>query len=60
MAIKDIIEHLQYDKCDCPVDYREGLEVVNGECPNHLNSKLLVDGVRIDIYAKVKSRLDKK
>lgn len=62
MAIKDLLERLSYSKCDCPVDYREEIGIVNGVCPKHPKSNLLVDGIRIEIYQKVmqQKRFDSK
>lgn len=49
---KDILNRLSYSKCDCKIDYRPEIGVVNGVCPKHENSRLLVDGVRIEHYQK--------
>lgn len=50
---KEILTRLSYSKCDCDVDYRPEIGIVNGICPNHPDSKLLVDGVRIEHYQKM-------
>ena len=63
MAIKELLPHLSYSLCDCQIDYREELGIVNGQCKYHPNSKLMVDGVRMEVYLKAlkeKQRLDKK
>lgn len=50
---KEILNRLSYSKCSCPIDYRETIGIVNGVCPKHEKSKLLVDGVRIELYQKI-------
>ncbi len=62
MAMKDLIAYLNYGKCDCDVDYREEIGVVNGVCPKHPNSELMVKGVRVGVFLKEleKRKLDKK
>lgn len=52
MAIKDLLEYLSYSKCDCPVDYREELGIVNGVCPVHKDSVLMVNGVRMEVFQR--------
>jgi hypothetical protein len=52
MAIKDLLEYLSYSKCDCSVDYRETLGIVNGVCPHHKDSVLMVNGVRMEVFQK--------
>lgn len=56
MLNKEILDRLSYSKCDCPIDYRANLGVVNGICPKHPESKLLIDGT----YAEAKRRPEKK
>lgn len=62
MAIQDLVEYLNYSKCDCAVDYREDLGIVNGVCPKHSNSELLVKGVRVNVFLREleKKKLDKR
>lgn len=50
---KDVLKRLSYSKCDCEVDYRPVIGIVNAICPRHENSRLLVDGVRIEHYQKM-------
>lgn len=52
MAIKELLERLSYSKCDCPIDYREEIGIVNGVCPNHKDSVLMVDGVRMEVFQR--------
>lgn len=52
MAIKELLEYLSYSKCDCPIDYREELGIVNGVCPKHSGSVLMVNGVRMEVFKK--------
>lgn len=62
MAIKDLLERLSYSKCDCPVDYREELGIVNGVCPNHKDSVLTVNGIRMEVFQREmqKRKVDNK
>lgn len=53
MAIKELLSRLSYSACDCAIDYREEIGVVNGVCNNHDGSVLLVDGVRMEVYQQV-------
>lgn len=53
MLDKEVLEHLSYSKCDCPIDYKAELGIVNAVCPKHSNSTLLVDGIHIEIYSKM-------
>jgi hypothetical protein len=52
MAIKEILDKLSYSKCACPIDYREEIGIVNGVCPKHKDSVLMVNGVRMEVYMK--------
>lgn len=56
MAIEEIIDKLRYSKCDCPIDYKEELGIVNGVCPKHAHSVLLVNGVRLEVLKKAVDR----
>ncbi len=56
MAIKNLLEHLSYSECDCPVDYREELGIVNGVCPKHKGSVLLVNGIRMSVLLKLREQ----
>lgn len=62
MAIEQLLQNLKYSKCDCPIDYRESLGIVNGVCPNHKDSVLMVNGVRMEVFQKMmqKQKLDTK
>ena len=62
MAIKELIEHLSYNGCNCPVDFKEDLGIVNGVCPRHKKSVLLVKGVRVEVFLRElnKRKLDRK
>jgi hypothetical protein len=61
MAIKELLEHLSYSKCDCQIDYREELGIVNGVCPKHLGSVLMVNGVRMEAFKRAleQKKIDK-
>lgn len=59
MDFKEILTHLEYSACDCEVDYKPELHVVNGKCPNHPKSFLLVDGVPVEFYERVAKKFDK-
>lgn len=62
MAIKDLLEHLKYSGCGCPIDVKEDLGVVNGVCLRHPDSVLLVNGARVGIVLRElkKKKVDKK
>lgn len=63
MFDEEILKRMSYSKCDCPPDYKKGLGIVNGICPNHDKSRLLLDGIPIEAYKKImetKKKVDKK
>ena len=35
------------------MDYRPEIGIINGVCPKHSNSKLLVDGIRLEHYQRM-------
>lgn len=59
MVIEEMLKHLKYSKCNCEVDYKKDLGIINGQCPVHAKSMLLVDGLRVEAFIKLK-KLDRK
>lgn len=59
MFTEEILQHLSYT-CGCPLDVRKDIGVVNGKCPNHKKSTLLVDGMPIEAYKKFLEKKAKK
>lgn len=59
---KELLKALKYSACDCAIDYKEKLGIVNGICPNHSNSHLMINGIRADAIQKLKpkKKLDNK
>lgn len=49
MFTEEVLNHLSY-KCECPLDIKKDLGVVNGICPNHPDNKLLFDGMDLNTY----------
>jgi len=56
MFTENVLSHLSY-KCECPLDIKKDLGIVNGICPNHPENKLLFDGMDLKAY---KTFLEKK
>lgn len=50
MPIKELLKHLKYSRCDCPIDFRKTIGVINGRCPRHSDSVLLVNGLPYEFY----------
>jgi hypothetical protein len=62
MAIEELLPHLKYSKCDCAIDYKADLGIVNGICPQHPKSVLLINGRNMEAHKRyIESRkLDKE
>lgn len=50
MAIRDLLEYLKYNNCDCKV--RIDKDKVRGTCSNHPNSVLLVGKARVGVVLR--------
>lgn len=60
MFDKELLKRMKYSRCECPVDVRPSLGIVNGVCPRHSGSRLLIDGVPVEIYGRVLEAKKKK
>lgn len=52
MEVEEMLKHLSYKGCDCPIDRRENVGIINGFCPIHRGG-LLFDGIPIETYKKL-------
>ena len=63
MFTEEVLAHLSYE-CECPLDIKEDLGIVNGVCPKHPKNVLLFDGITIEAYKKNlienRKKLDRK
>ena len=57
MLEKEVLERLSYKNCNCEIDVRNDIGIVNAICPNHYGSILMFDGVPVKDYLRL---LEKK